>query len=253
MIKPSTVIVMEEDKVTVTVTNRSGIKKVTNTNVENIQQIFMREQAMETPLLPSQWGVVKYYRKNNYEGYVLTTPPTERNVTFTVNRAGVPGQLTVPVPPLVWIFELMDEEDGGKKLMHTMMYVLKHELLSLKDKVWHAPFPNIGVSHGICWGHGNLPVILSSKSIQNIPARFFQQPFNFDLSINRVRSFEHRDHNGRIETTDNAVHYMMKIARQLEEKKAAGEPFDFPFEDLKPVGTFDVEQVIRNTMPGIFH
>lgn len=80
---PYTNILLEEDRVLVTNVNESGVKSVVNTNIQNIQDIFMKERAMETPLLPSQWGVVKYYKKNNYEGFVLTTPPAVRDVKFS--------------------------------------------------------------------------------------------------------------------------------------------------------------------------
>lgn len=66
----------------------------------------MKEQAMETPLLPSQWGVVKYYRKNHYEGYVLTTPPTERVVKFDIGRSSeLPTEVTLPIPPMLWVLK----------------------------------------------------------------------------------------------------------------------------------------------------
>lgn len=253
MTVPTTTITLAPEQVTVATVNEQGIKSVKNTNIENIQQIFMKEQAMETPLLPSQWGVVKYYRKNHYEGYVLTTPPTERQVVMDIRQDGVPREMTIPVPPLVWIFEVMTDSNNNKKLTHSMMYVIKHELLSLNDKVLHAPFPNLGVSHGICWGREN-PSTPTSKSIQNLPARYFSQPFNNDLAHNRVKSFRYTPIvNGDSFETDNAVHHMVTLARELEESKEAGEDYSYPFNTLKEAGTMDVNAALHAYLPRIFN
>jgi hypothetical protein len=132
-----------------------------------------------------------------------------------------------------------------------MMYVLKHELLSLKDKVWHAPFCNIGVSHGICWG-SRTPEVPTSKSIQNIPARFFTQPFNFDLSGNRVKPFDWTHPNGNTESTDVAVYHMINEAKKLAAAKEAGEEYSYPFDSLKPAGSLDVQAAIKAYLPGLF-
>lgn len=252
MVTPKTTIVLEPEKVTVETVNKDGIKAIKNTNIETIQQIFMKEQAMETPLLPSQWGVVKYYRKNHYEGYVLTTPPTERVVKFDIGRSsGLPTEVTLPIPPMLWVFEVMTDQSGKKKLTHSITYVLKHELLSLKDKVLHAPFCNIGTSHGICWGR-TLPEVPVPKSIQSIPARFFSQPFNYDLSGNRVKPFEWTHPNGNTENTESAIYHMMNEADKLKAAKEAGEAYSYPFDSLKPAGTMDVDTAIKTYLPGIF-
>lgn len=251
---PVTTIELYPEEVKVITVNENGIKAVKNTNIENISAIFMKEQAMETPLLPSQWGVVKYYRKNNYEGYVLTTPATERKITIKGNfNRDNSIDVTVPVPPLLWIFEVNTSPCGTKRLTHSMMYALKHELLSLKDTVLHAPYPNIGISHGICWGREN-PEVPSSKSIQNIPARFFSQPFNFDLSSNRVQRMDYRNEelNIRESGTDCAIYHMLDMADRLAAAKEAGETFSYPFDTLKTVGTSKVEDVIRSYLPMIF-
>ncbi|MFE4029219.1 hypothetical protein ACFX4N_23980 [Priestia sp. YIM B13551] len=252
MASPSTTIFMGPENVTVTVVNEQGITSVKETNVETLQEVFMKEQAMETPLLPSQWGVVKYYRKNHYEGYVLTTPPMEREVTFSMgNTGGIPQRMTIPVPPLLWIFEVLTN-DNSKRLTHSMMYVLKHELLSVKDKVLHAPYPNIGVSHGICWGR-DFPQVPTSKSIQNMPSRFFSQAFNYDLSSNRVKEFEWNRSDGETTQTENAVHHMVHTKQLLEKSREDGETFVYPFDTLKEAGTLNVERAIRNYLPGIFN
>lgn len=252
MASPSTTIVLEPEKVTVTTVDEQGVKSVKNSNIETIQQIFMKEQALETPLLPSQWGIVKYYRKNHYEGYVMTTPPTERRITFDFYSGNnLPTEITIPVPPMLWLFEVMTDANGNKKLTHSMTYVLKHELLSLKDPVLHAPYCNIGVNHGICWGN-RVPEAPTAKSLQNIPARFFSQPFNFDLSGNRVKEFLWEHPNGNEERTDVAVYHMIKLANELAAAKEAGETYSYPFESLKAAGNLDVNAVIKSYLPGLF-
>lgn len=243
-----TVITLEKNKITIDSFGEDGIKSTKNTNLENLQQVFLNEQALETPLLPSQWGVVKYYRKNNFEGYVLTTAPTVRKVTFDCRlKDHEEEELEIPLPPLLWIFEVRTEQNGNKVLQHSMVYALKHELLSFKDTVYHAPFPNIGISHGICWGSGN-PSATSSKSLQNIPARFFSQPFNHDLAHDRVNSFEYEDEDGDFNPTTNALEFMQKIGQEYAEQ---GEEYAFPYDLLKKVGNFKVEDVVKNYLPSL--
>lgn len=254
-IVPSTTITLLPEEVTVKTINEQGVTNLVHTNIENIQQIFLKEQALETPLLPSQWGVVKYYRKNNYEGYVLTTAPTERTITLDTYLGGRDErQITIPVPPLLWVFEVRTDGNDTKSLTHSMMYALKHELLSMKDVVLNAPFPNLGIHHGICWGRENPPVP-SSKSIQNIPARFFQQPFNNDLAGNRVNSFyyENEELGIRSHQTDSALHHMLHMADMLKEAKEAGEAFSYPFDTLKPTAGLTVEQAVKNYLPQLFN
>ncbi|MEX3713489.1 hypothetical protein ABFV99_13890 [Cytobacillus horneckiae] len=252
-VTPSTTIVMEPEKVTVSIIDEQGMKTVKNTNIENIQQIFMKEQAMETPLLPSQWGVVKYYRKNNYEGYIMTTPPTEREVNFSLRENGIPNKTIIPVPPMLWIFEVREDREGRKSLQHSMCYAMKHELLSMKDQLLHAPYPNIGIGHGICWGM-ELPPATTGKSLQNIPARFFSSPFNYDLSSGRVKSFRYfREAEDREIETDTAIYHMVKLAKDLANSRESGEAFVYPFDTLKEGNNLTVEQAAKMYMPAIFN
>lgn len=253
-IVPTTTITLLPEEVIVKTINEQGISSVAHTNIESIQQIFMKEQALETPLLPSQWGVVKYYRKNNYEGYVMTTAPTERTV-YIDSRVGNESdpEITIPIPPLLWVFEVRTDETGTKSLTHSMMYALRHELLSFNDSVLNAPFPNIGIHHGICWGRENPPVP-SSKSIQNIPARFFQQAFNNDLAHNRTNPIIYANESLGIreQETDSALLHMFYVADKLKESKEAGERFFYPFDTLKPTANLTVEHVVKMYMPQIF-
>lgn len=242
-----TIIHMKDDTVKITTKDELGISKVINTNLEELKNVFLVDSKMETPFLPSQWGVVKYYKKQEYEGFVLTTPPTIRKVVFD-SRGHKSEPVELPVPPLLWIFEVLT---SGKKrsLTHSMVFALRNELLSLADMVYEAPFPNIGISNGICWGNNNTPSVQSSRSLQNIPAQFFSQPFNGDLSQNRVKSFESVHTQGKSSTC--GLQFMKHLSKTHQVAATVDKPFLYPFDMLKVSGHSTAQQVIEKYLPNI--
>lgn len=225
----------------------SGIENITETNLQTLVELFARDHLNETPFLPSQWGVVKYYKKGDYEGIVLTTPPSNRSVSFTGNTGPCPKKISLTVPPLLWVFEILSTPNK-KSLTHSMVYALKHELLSLNDRVYVAPFPNIGIEHGICWGSGNQPELFTMRSLQHIPARFFQQPFNADLSTGRTESFRSPVTKA---ASNSGLDHMFYVHQLAEEAAERGEDFLYPFHTLKPDPQETAQRAIERYLSNI--
>lgn len=238
--------------VTVKTIDADGIQKVKNSNIPALREVFGSIGGIETPFLPSQWGVVKYYKVDNFEGYILTTPPGEREVTFDIS--GVIEEDTkyiVPVPALLWIFQIRKGESRSV-IDYSMVYAIKHELISMDQELYRAPFPNIGIGEGICWGQTiDVP---TPKSVQQLPSRFFETPFNFDLSSSVIDNHElHENARSFIEYIDspsrNAVAHMVSLSEYLKEAKENDEEFEYPFGNLQE--DMSLSQAISRYLPEV--
>jgi hypothetical protein len=236
-----TVITMSNDPVEIMVEtiNDAGIKRKVPTNLQNIQAIFSKEQIIESPLLPTNWGVIKFYQKGNYEGYILTTPPQVRevNVVGSKKRKG-----KLPLPPLLWFFEVL-VTGQSRRLTHTMVFALKHEVLSMEDELFHAPFPNVGVGHGICWGSSGSPQVGSIKSLQNVMPRFFSQAFNGDLAGGRLNRFTNEDG----QQSESAYCHITTLIKQYKDDP---EKFVYPLQDLRSSGS-NIQAMAQHYLPNL--
>lgn len=232
-----TVIRLREDSIIIEEERENGMKAVKHTNLETLQNILTADVHIETPLLPGQWGVQKYLRKDDLEGYVITVPEMVREVKFDFRQNGVDETraYTIPVPASVWFFTVRyNPADNTRQLVQSMAYAIKNPILSENDPVFHLPVANI--SGGICWGSGrSTPEIGSAKSIQSIPTQFFLRPFNNDLSDNKFESFND-EREGREDVRLFRVQHLFDF---LDYKLKQDEGYTFPYDVLRGDGTFD--------------
>lgn len=194
-----TIIRLKEDQITVeTVTN--GVSSVKPTNLEALQQILVSDVHLETPLLPGQWGVQKYFLKGNVEGYVITVPEGVRDVKYDYEDDEDPTDYKIPVPASVWMITVnYDAGTGMRRINYVRAMALANPILSEEDYCYEMPFPNIGSA--ICWGSSSdTPSVLNAKSLQSVPTQFFVRPFNNDLSDDKFEPFyEDREGHERVQ------------------------------------------------------
>lgn len=227
---------------------RNGQKSIKNTNLRAIQEVLTRGERIETPLLPSPWGVQKYVKVNNRELYVITTPPHIHNMTYDFRHDDL-DQITeykLPVPGFCWII-VVDHNPANdtRRYVHGMAYALKQQILSENDQLWKFPFSNVDDSW-MCWGsQENYPVIGKAKSIMTIPDRFLTNPTNNHLDHSKYTPFE-AEVNGRtirLQKTSHLFEYLAKEQSKAEEK---GENAQFKYDILKKHRTLN--QAIDNEM-----
>jgi len=225
-----TVIRISTDSVIVESQNEQGVRSSKHTNLESIQNILSADQRFETPLLPGQWGVQKYIRKDNEELFVLSVPPTIRDVEYDFRNNDVDEErrFRIPTPGTLWLFHVSyNPANESRVLRNTMAYALANPIMSENDRVYKMPFSNVGSY--VCWGSSSdAPVITNSKAIQSFPTQFFLRPFNNDLGDNRFRAFQD-DREGREDIRLFRVQHLFDwLAHKLSTAEAAGETFEFP-------------------------
>lgn len=216
-------------------TSRNGQKSLKNTNLRAVQEVLTRGERIETPLLPSQWGVQKYIKVNNREMYVITTPPHIHTMTYDFRHDGV-DEITkykIPVPGFCWIL-IVDHNpsDDTRRYVHGMAYALKNQILTENDQLWKFPFSNVDDSW-MCWGdHANYPTIGKPKSIMTIPDQFLTNPTNNHLDHSKYESFR-AELNGteiRLQKTSHLFDYLAKEQAKAEEE---GKNAQFRYDCLK--------------------
>jgi hypothetical protein len=151
----------------------------------------------------------------------------------------------LPLPGLIWFYEVL-VSGQQRRLTKSMVFAIKNEVLSMEDPLYHAPFPNCGVSSGICWG-SSTPPVPSVKSLQSVMPRFFSQAFNGDLSGNRLNNFKMVDSDGDEYTADNAYDHIVKL---IDEYKKDPEKFVYPYDDLKAAGS-TVHSMAAHYLPNL--
>ena len=219
-----TSIHLNPDSVQIEVT-RNGQRSIKNTNIQAIQEVLTRGERIETPLLPSMWGVQKYTKINNREQYVLTTPPFRAKTAYDMrneSRTDEHEQFEIITPAIMWIFHVdHNPANDSRRYVHGVAYALKQPILGLQDQAYRFPFSNSNESY-LCWGtERDYPVLGGAKSIQTIPDRFFANPFNSDLDGHRYRQFDDKV-NGRVIVRERCIHLLQhldKVVKEADKKK----------------------------------
>lgn len=226
---------------------RNGQRSIKNTNVQAIQEVLTRGERIETPLLPSGWGVQKYTKVNNREQYVISTPEGRHHSSYDMRgETGERGNVEFEIvsPAAVWIIHVEhNPARDTRRYLHGAAYAIKSPVLSLNEQLYRFPFSNTNDGY-ICWGsERDYPALAGAKSIQTIPERFFQNPFNSDLDGGKYRPFE-EEVNGQTVVRERCIHllqYMDKNVREAEEK---GEIPTFRNDILRPLNRLG-EQIER--------
>lgn len=209
-------------------TTKGGVTSIKETNLEQIQRQLTSNERIETPLLPSIWGVQKYVKRGKRELYVITTPPGIRKVQYTGDDR---GEYEIPVPAAVWFVTSQERAGGGRQLVHTTVYAIKNPILTGIEQLYRMPFSNCDNSY-ICWGDES-PQISSPKSIQSIPDRFFGMPFNSDLGSNAYQPIKEE-----IDGKEISHFRINHLFRYLDRKLKADKDFRFPNNHLNSYESF---------------
>lgn len=241
-----TIIHLTDREVKVTQKNDDGMSSTKNTSLEAITNILTAQQSFKTPLLPGQWGVIKYIRQDTNEFYAYTVPPSIREVSYDFRNNDVDETRTfrIPVPAQLWLFKVRyNPADDTRRLHSAMVHALKNPIMSENDPVFKMPFSNVGGN--VCWGSSSdTPVINSAKSLQSTPTQFFLRPFNNDLGDNRFNAFND-DREGREGVSIFRVQHLFDYMHEkLAAAEEAGETYAFPDSCLRSSRT--VQEAIHD-------
>lgn len=141
---------------------------------------FNAHTSMRTPLLPGQWGTRFYAKKGNYEYFVMTVAPKQREVKWDDGDDEEYNNYTIETPPLCWFAKIQQNGDSYH-LIESYLFALKNDLITMNDELFLAPFTNVYSSNGICW-NGSISMNLPSPAaVLSLDAAFFNAPFNSDL------------------------------------------------------------------------
>lgn len=242
------IIEIEEDNIMVTEV-KNGIANKKATSLPDLQSVLTRDRNLETPLLPAQWGTIKYVASGNSELYVMTTPPHVRQVTYDYRNDRSAGdrihKFKIPVPSAIWLMLVEhDKRNDSRRLLHTMAYALRSSVLGERDPVYKYPFSNVGTDY-CCWG-GNDPRLGGSASIRSVPDQFMNNHFNSDLGSNKFTQFTWTKNGAEIPAflTPHLFEYLHK---EQEKAEATGANAEFKWDCLIPTGG-TVADVIRQEM-----
>jgi len=240
------IIHLRPNEVTVE-TVREGRRSVKNTNIEALQEVLTRGEKMETPLLPAPFGVVKYTRVNNMEQYVIATPQQRYDAKFDMRGENGEGivDYKIVAPASLWIIHVKhDPARDTRQYAHGVAYALKNPILGLSDQLYRFPFSNTNGDY-LCWGSSrDNPELAGSKSVQSIPDRFFQNPFNSDLDGGKYRPIE-ATVNGRRIVRERCIHLLQHMDGKIKEAEEKGETYSFE-NDILRTSDFTLESAIRH-------
>lgn len=101
--------------------------------------------------------------------------------------------------PPAWVTLLLDEDDSIKvRIPGTLMFgqgtsysiwAIKESSITEKSKVYHAPFPNVNGTGGICFGTNVLPEAHHSLAWK-VWYLFFESRFNGDLASGKAQTHQ---------------------------------------------------------------
>lgn len=216
-------------------TNQNGRTSFKNTTLRGVQEVLTRGERIETPLLPSVWGVQKYIKVNNRELYAISTPPSIREVSYDFRADGnrEATKFKIPLPGFLWIFILdVNPNNDTRRYNHGMVYAVKNQILSENDRMFKFPFSNVDDSW-MCWGDGNnYPTLGNSKSVMTISDRFLANPFNNHLDHDKYRRFEAEVKGQKIQLFKTS-HLFDYLAKEQAKAEAEGKNATFKYDCLR--------------------
>lgn len=227
------------------VTQMNGVTSRKHTTLEEVQRILSRDRSLQTPLLPGHWGTQMYAMNGSRELYVMSTPPHVRTVSYDYRgEGGDIKEFKIPLPPLLWLFNIGKNSGGELRLRHTMVYALRNWVMSDRDNLFYFPFPN--VSDYCCWGD-NTPRLGTAKSITSLPDQFFNGHFNSDLDGDRYSPF-HWEKNGRRIQAFRGSHLLEYLHEMQALAEAKGENAEFNYDCLRRYNSLTVADGIRRAL-----
>ncbi|OGF48592.1 MAG: hypothetical protein A2231_11405 [Candidatus Firestonebacteria bacterium RIFOXYA2_FULL_40_8] len=209
-----TTIQLETYGVRVELQDENNKKQYRYLSPTRFKEIVLRETKFDSGLLPS--GTLSYQRTGSGEKIALLRPDQIVKVKYLNNKAdGAPVvfDFQVPLPPLLWIYEV----NSSRQLFSTKVFAIMKEGVIDNTMLYKAPFSNVHPNGEVCWGTaGNLidKPFKSLSGLSSLPRIFFLCPFNEDLF---------NDGNG---------------TRMLNWFKAYDGKQEFPYSELKPYGIY---------------
>lgn len=246
---PKLSIHIEKSGVTIEKVTPSGMKTIKKTTVENIQRVISNNAMSQSPLLPSQWGCIKYATKNSVEFYAITVPQHIKKVSYDVhNNHEDFAEYEVVVPDALWLLSFKKQEGSEVRTYHNGgVYALKGQILTGAEEVYRYPFSNTNSDPWLCWGaSSNYPNVNFSRGIMTVPDQFLSNPFNNDLDSNNFAEFSYKQNDVDI-SVFKTNHLFQHIDIKLKEAKEAGNQYSFPNDILIPEG-MNVEEAINHFM-----
>lgn len=145
------------------------------------KEIVLRDTRFDSGLLPV--GTLSYQRTGQGERIALYRPEQIAHVKYIDNKAGSAAKMLdfqVPLPPLVWIYEV----NSNRQLYSTKVFAVEKVAIVDNTMLSRAPFSNVHANGEVCWGSANNLIDKPFKSLQgmaSLPRIFFLSPFNEDL------------------------------------------------------------------------
>ena len=210
-----TTIHLESYGVRVELQDENNKKQYRYLSPNKFKEIVLRDTKFDSGLLPP--GTLSYQRTGGGEKITLLRPDQVFKVKYNNNKAdGAPVvfDFQVPLPPLVWIYEV----NSNRLLYSTKVFAIGKETITDNIMLYNAPFSNVHPNGEVCWGTAGNLIDKPFKSLQgmsNLPRIFFLSPFNEDLFNN--------DSNG-------------PGTRMLNWFKSYDGKQEFPYSELKPYG-----------------
>lgn len=209
---------------------RDGVRSTKQTNLRAIQEVLTQDKSLQTPILPSLWGVQYYARNNDRELYVITTPAHNRKVTF--DGDGSISKFEVPMPPMCWFIIAKNRPGSEERIyQHGMVYAIKQQVLSGRDRLFRYPFANVD-NRWMCWGSGTGPAIGAAKGVQMIPDHFLGMHFNHHLDENKFEQFK-----AKVSGQEIRLFRTSHLFKYMDQELKKDEKFQFPYNSLIPEGT----------------
>ncbi|UNY39872.1 hypothetical protein KLEB273_gp196 [Bacillus phage vB_BauM_KLEB27-3] len=246
---PKLSIHIEKEGVTIEKVTPSGMKSIKKTTVENIQRVISDNAVSQTPLLPSQWGCIKYASKNSLEFYAITVPQHIKKVSYDVHDSHENfAEYEIVVPDALWLLSFRKQEGSEARTYHQGgVYALKGQILSGNETVYRYPFSNTNSDPWLCWGsQSSYPNVNFSRGIMTVPDQFLSNPFNHDLDSQKFVDFNYEKDNVNV-SVFRTNHLFQYIDDKLKEAKEEGTQYSFP-NDILISENMNVQEAIDHFM-----
>jgi len=126
----------------------------------------------DTGLIPE--GCLFWQNKGGRNRVAIWIPPGPRQLFFA-GKKGKSVSITIPLPGFVFV------GDGPRY----SIFAAKSRPASIRDRLYHAPLPNVGSDGSICAGSVRFPEC-SMETINEAARLFFVSEFNGDLDAGKM-------------------------------------------------------------------
>lgn len=204
------------DSIMMTEHGKDGMGRTWPVSPEGLAQAVAKDFKLDTGLMPTLHGVVRYVRHNSTTILYYQVPEHKRSIVFRDDNGHSTTYPNCKMPWSLFVLILRADRNGTHVMQDNgWVYAAKGPILTPTDNVYRYPYTNVENNGHICHGSHDMPRAWKNiAGASGFAEQFFSSNFNHHLDHGNYQPFEANlgGHKVRIDR----VHSLFKFTNESD-------------------------------------